>query len=279
MSTFQASDIETLTNFENLLKTMMEETNNNRLKHETEKFLFELDSLSKQAKAAQKSLLDLYCTLADEPESHDSPIIDSIAKAFSDNFNLNGIPRMRLNIDSDSEVGKSSESDNEDVESLEDAESFEDAESLEDTESFEDAESLADSILTKPTTTTEDPKEYDEEWVEIKTKKKKPSQKLNGSLETNSIASTSSDFSEDIGVGAMEYFGVMTSWTDLGQRESYGKIKCQNFQGKKNVEFFVHVSQLQFKLVAASNLPTVAFQVGHYKNKALNVRLPKIWGN
>ena len=278
MSTFQASDIETLTNFENLLKTMMEETNNNRLKHETEKFLFELDSLSKQAKAAQKSLLDLYCTLANnEPESHDSPIIDSIAKAFSDNFNLNGIPRMRLNIDSDSEVGKSSESDNED------ADSFEDAESLEDAESFEDAESLADSILTK-TTTSEDPKdnhdvEDDEIWVEIKSKKK-PSQKLNGSLETNSIASTSSAFSEDQGVAGKEYFGVMTSWTDLGPEESYGKIKCGgNFRGKKDVEFFVHVSQLQFKLVAASNLPTVAFQVGHYKNKALNVRLPKIWGN
>ena len=92
----QGSEIESLTNFENLLKTMIEETDNNQVKHETEKFLFELDSLSKQARAAQKSLIDLYFTLANEPES-DSPIIDSIAKAFSDNFNLNGIPRMRLN--------------------------------------------------------------------------------------------------------------------------------------------------------------------------------------
>ena len=65
----------------------------------------------------------------------------------------------------------------------------------------------------------------------------------------------------------------------MGPKESYGKMKCGNFRGKKDVEFFVHVSQLQFEPVVAKNLPTVAFQVGHYKNKALNVRLPKIWGN
>jgi len=260
--TSQTSDIETLTNFENLLKTMMEETDNNRLKHQTEKFLLELDSLSKQARAAQKSLLDLYCTLADESES-DSPTIDSIAKAFSDNFNLNGIPRMRVNDecstqdDSDSEVDTSSEeSDN------------------------EDTESLAESNLTNTTTPSEAPEDNhddgpDEEWVEIKTKKK-PSQKLSGSLETNSIASSSA-FSEDR--AAKEYYGIMTSWTDLGPKESYGKIKCGNFRGKKDVEFFVHVAQLQFKPALARNLPTVSFQVGQYKNKALSVRFPKIWGN
>ena len=265
----QGSEIESLTNFENLLKTMMEETDNNQLKHETEKFLFELDSLSKQARAAQKSLIDLYFTLANEPES-DSPIIDSIAKAFSDNFNLNGIPRMRLNEcsstqDTESEVGSSSETDNDVAESL------------------DDTESLADSILTKTTTTSEDSKDNhddvqdDDEWIQIK-KKKKNSPKLCSSLETNSIASSSA-FSEDHVAFAKEYFGVMTSWTDLGPKESYGKIKCGNFRGKKEVEFFAHVSQLQFEPVVAKNLPTVAFQVGHYKNKALNVRLPKIWGN
>ena len=224
----QGSEIETLTNFENLLKTMIEETDNNQVKHETEKFLFELDSLSKQARAAQKSLIDLYFTLANEPES-DSPIIDSIAKAFSDNFNLNGIPRMRLNEcsstqDTESEVGSSSETD-------------------EVAESLDDTESLADSILTKTTTTSEDSKDNhddvqdDDEWIQIK-KKKKNSPKLCSSLETNSIASSSA-FSEDPVAFAKEYFGVMTSWTDLGPKESYGKIKCGNFRGKKDVEFFV----------------------------------------
>ena len=101
--------------------------------------------------------------------------------------------------------------------------------------------------------------------------------------------------------------GIIKNWIETGPNESYVVIECKNFQGKENVEFFVHISELKFhhnkfmelnagdyylELTKAvrnfvrsyeifksgtGNRPNdnVTFQIGNLKQKALNVRLHK----
>ena len=92
-----------------------------------------------------------------------------------------------------------------------------------------------------------------------------PMQKSNASLETSSMASSSEfpsiDYFEHPPRDSLykTYYGLMTSWTDLGPEKSYGRIKCStsSFQDKKDVVLYVHISQLKVRFTWTGHMPYI----------------------
>ena len=126
-------------------------------------------------------------------------------------------------------------------------------------------------------------------WIEVPKKNKSNGDTASISSSPSTTTSNSDDVPKKDKNQTMH--GIMKCWIEKSPNDSYGVIECKKFQGKENVEFFVHISELKFHhnkfmesnagdyylelTKAANNRPNVTFQVGNLKRKALNVRLHK----
>lgn len=138
-------------------------------------------------------------------------------------------------------------------------------------------------------------------WIEVPKKNKSNGDTASISSSPSTTTSNSDDVPKKDKNQTMH--GIMKCWIEKSPNDSYGVIECKKFQGKENVEFFVHISELKFhhnkfmesnagdyyleltkavrnfvnsyETYKCKNRPNVTFQIGNLKQKALNVRLHK----